>query len=124
MKLDWDHYSDQPHVIKDKVLKKQIYKQVRWHNFKMLITNLLMYPLCYVNYHIGTKKDVIADTHTFFGLSANFDKNPEQAELIEDLGVDNLLIRMPLVDIENIHNYVDFATQFKGKSLLITRNSI
>ena len=52
MKLEWDHYSDQPAVIKDKALKKKIYrmKDVRQDLYKMLATNFIMYPLCIAKY--------------------------------------------------------------------------
>jgi len=120
MKLDWDHYSDQPAVIKDKVLKKSIYKQARWDTIKMLMTNIVMYPLCFLNYLVFPIKKIEIDTESFFGLSINLDKNPEQTyELVEDLKVNNLLIRMPLSDIENIQTYVDFAKQYQDKNLLI-----
>ena len=50
MKLKWDYYSDQPAVIKDKALKKQIYqmKTVRHDWYKILATNLVLYPLSIV----------------------------------------------------------------------------
>lgn len=120
MKLDWDQHSDQPHVIKDRALKKQIYKQVRWDSLKMLMTNVIMYPVCFINYLISAPKKVNSDTDTFFGMSVNYDKNPAQTrELIDDLGVNNLLIRMPLSDIENIQRYLNFAKQYQDKNLLI-----
>jgi len=120
MKLDWDHYSDQPAVIKDRALKKQIYKQVRWDSLKMLLTNVVMYPICILNYLLFPTKKISTDTETFFGMSINLDKNPEQTHaLIDDLGVNNLLIRMPLADIGNIQKYVDFAKQYRDKGLLI-----
>ncbi|HIO97320.1 MAG TPA: glycosyl hydrolase [Leucothrix sp.] len=53
-------------------------------------------------------------------MSINLDKNPDETRaLIDDLGVNNLLIRVPLHDIENIKKYVAFAEQFKDKNLLI-----
>lgn len=120
MKLNWDPYSDQPAVIKDKALKKQIYKQARWDSIKMLATNALMYPLCFFNYLFFPIKKIDTDTESFFGLSINLDKNPELTyELVEDLGINNLLIRMPLFDINNIQKYVDFAKQYQDKNLLI-----
>jgi len=122
MKLDWDHYSDQPAVIKDKALKKQIYqkKEVRRDLYKMLATNLIMYPVCFLKYLLFPVKKIDTDTNSFFGMSINLDKHPEQSkEFVKDLGVKNLLIRMPLADIKNIDKYVQFAEQFKDKNLLI-----
>ncbi|MGK0272295.1 MAG: hypothetical protein ACI88H_002962 [Cocleimonas sp.] len=120
MKLDWDHYSDQPAVIKDRALKKQIYKQVRWDSLKMLLTNVVMYPICLINYLLFSIKKIPTDIDAFFGISINLDKNPKQTQaLINDLGVNNLLIRMPLSDIENIEKYFTFAKQYQDKNLLI-----
>ncbi len=120
MKLDWDHFSDQPAVIKDRKLKKSIYKQVRWDSFKLLLSNLILYPICILNYLIFPVKRIDSDVDTFFGISINLDKNPEQTfHLINDLKAKNILIRMPLSDIENIQNYVDFAKQYQDKNLLI-----
>ncbi len=120
MKLDWDHHSDQPHVIKDRALKKQIYKKVRWDSMKMFATNIVMYPLCFIYYLISSPKNIHANTHSFFGMSINLDKDPEVTyQFINELGVNNLLIRMPLSDIENIQHYVDFAKQYQDKNLLI-----
>jgi len=45
-------------------------------------------------------------------MGVNLDKGSEQVELINELGVKNLLIRMPLSDISNINKYVEFAKSF------------
>lgn len=120
MKLEWDHYSDQPAVIKDRKIKKDIYKQVRWDSFKLLVGNLVMFPICLLNYLVFPAKKVEVDVSLFFGISINLDKNPEQTlHLINDLNAKNILIRMPLSDIENIQRYVDFAKQYQEKNLLI-----
>lgn len=120
MKFDWDYYSDQPAVIRDKLIKKNIYKAVRWDSCKLLICNLAIYPVCILNYLFSSAKKTKTDTNSFFGMSINLDKEPEQTRaLIDDLSVDNLLIRVPLSDIENIEAYVDFAKQYQDKSILI-----
>lgn len=120
MKLKWDHYSDQPDIIREKGLKKQIYKQVRRDSFKLLLTNLIFYPVSLLFYFVVPAKKKQTDTTEFFGMSINVDKSPEKTRsLVDDLQVDNLLIRMPLHDIDNIEKYVTFAEQFSDKNLLI-----
>lgn len=120
MKLDWDSHSDQPHVIKDKALKKHIYKKYRWDFFKLFVTNLVIYPLVILVYRFFPTRKIQVDTNLFFGMSINQDKNPFQSKgLIDDLGVKTLLIRMPLSDIEHIDKYVDFAAQYDDKDILI-----
>jgi len=124
MNLKWDKYSDQPAVIRDKALKKRIYKDIRWDSFKMLLTNLFVYPISYAFYKVTSVNPSIEqpsiNTQEFFGMSVNLDKNPTQTRaLIDDLGVDNLLIRIPLHDIENLEKYIAFAEQFNDKKILI-----
>ena len=140
MPLRWDSFSDQPEVIRDKAYKRNIYKTVAWDFIKMLATNLLVFPLA-ILFYLFKKNNIInrlkiapirtdnTHTHTdresidcrcFFGMSINLDKNPQETvALIEDLGVDNILIRLPLHDIENLASYVEFADQYADKDLLI-----
>ena len=120
MHFKWDKYSDQPAVIKDKAFKRHIYKNIRWDFFKMLLTNLLVYPVAYIFYLLFSAKKISVNTTEFFGLSINLDKNPKETRaLVDDLQVGNVLIRMPLHDIENIQEYISFAEQYKDKNLLI-----
>jgi len=120
MRLKWDHYSDQPEVIKDRAFKRRIYKSIRWDSFKMLLTNIFIYPISYGFYLLSPVQKRIVDTRTFFGMSINLDKNPEETvHLINDLAVKNVLIRVPLHDIANLSQYIQFAEQYKDKSILI-----
>ena len=120
MKLDWDHYSDQPAVIRDRAIKKSISKTVRFDSFKMLLCNLVMYPVCFLNYLLFPVKKIETNLGSFFGMSINLDKEAASTpELVDDLGANNLLIRIPLSDIENIRAYVDFIKQYQDKSILI-----
>jgi len=117
MKLEWDEFSDQPAVIKDRALKKKIYKDNRWDIIKLLATNLLMLPISYLFYVVIKPKKISRDTETFFGMSVNLDKDKgETKAFIKDLGVNNLLIRIPLHDIEKLQDYVSFAESFINES--------
>jgi len=135
MPLRWDSFSDQPEVIRDKAYKRKIYKAVIWDFIKMLATNLLIFPIAIMlywlkrntlntlnNIPINTSKveKEGVDCRCFFGMSINLDKHPQATRgLIDDLGVDTVLIRLPLHDIENLPSYVEFATQYADKDLLI-----
>lgn len=120
MHLKWDKYSDQPAVIKDKALKKQIYKENQGDFFKTLLTSLFVYPVAYGFYWLIPPQKRAVSTQVFFGLSVNLDKNPQQTRsLVDELDVNNLLIRMPLHDIENLSFYVAFAEKFKDKNIII-----
>ena len=114
----WDNYSDQPHVIKDKAFKKKMKKKFIFDQFKILFTFILTFPIATLFMKLFTAKKY--DKNQFFGMSVNLDKGIEQVQLIEELGVKNLLIRMPLNDIKNIDSYVEFAKSFgEDKSILI-----
>lgn len=55
----------------------------------------------------------------FIGIGVNLDKDDgknTQQDLVEELGVKNLIIRVPLSDIENLELYVNFAKSFNEKS--------
>ena len=120
LNLKWDHYSDQPEVIKDRDLKKRMYKQARWDTLKLFVSNLVIYPFCLLNFWMFPVKSIKPETSSFFGLSINLDKNPNQTfDLVDDLGAKNILIRMPLSDIDNIQQYVNFAKRFSNRNILI-----
>ncbi len=40
--------------------------------------------------------------------------------MVEELGVERLLIRIPLADIQNIAQYIEFIQHFRAKKLLVT----
>ncbi len=120
IELPWDKYSDQPHVIKDRSLKKQIYKLVRFDFLKMLLVNVLVWPIAIMAFLLPTKKRAI-DRREFFGLGVNLgdvDLGDIQG-MVDDLGCDNLIIRIPLHDIDNLDQYIRFIAAFAGKKLLI-----
>lgn len=120
MSLRWDAFSDQPKMIHDKAYKRRIYKAVVGDFFKMLGVNLVIFPLASLFYLLVPKKNIVIKQSSFFGMSINLDKNPDQTrELVDDLEVDNLLIRLPLHDIENLPTYIEFAQQYSDKKLLI-----
>jgi hypothetical protein len=120
MPLRWDSFSDQPEMIHDKAYKHKIYKTVVWDFLKILATNLFIFPLATLFYFlIPSKKDPV-DCASFFAMSINLDKNPcATRKLIYDLNIDNILIRLPLHDIENLEAYFAFAQQYADKEMLI-----
>lgn len=118
-KFKWDSYSDQPHIIKDKVFKKSIYKKAAFDQVITLGTTLLLSPFVALSYLLFQSKKTI-ETKEFFAMSVNLDKEPQATvSLVEELGVDNLLIRLPLWEMDKLEEYVNFVAQFKNKDILI-----
>ena len=120
----WDSYSDQPQVIKDRAFKKAMRRKELKDNLKLLFTSIFILPISiiFMKFFKGNVKSSNID---FIGLGVNLDKengNNIQQELVEELGVKNLIIRLPLSDIKNIDLYFEFANSFNQnnrKNILI-----
>lgn len=109
----WDHYSDQPHIIKDRSYKKMMRKKYKNDFLKMFGTTLLMFPLSVSLMKFFRKKEhKNFEAKEFYGIGVNLDKGNSQQELIEELGVKSLIIRIPLSDMANLDSYYEFAKSF------------
>ncbi len=116
----WDGYSDQPHVIRDKEQRRRINRTIRMDQLKLLLTNMAMLPLIALRSIFSLWERPTPSTSHFFGMSINYDKAPEQTKaLIEELGVTQLLIRLPLSEMHRLDEYVAFIAQFQEYDLLI-----
>ena len=117
----WDNYSDQPHVIKDKSYKRAMRKRYKNDFLKMVSTNIIMFPLSIGLMKLFPKKENNTfNKEEFYGIGVNLDKGDFQQELIEELGVKSLIIRIPLSDIQNLDKYYEFAKSFgDDKKILI-----
>jgi hypothetical protein len=118
----WDSYSDQPHVIKDKAFKKAMRKKHIMDYISLTATNLLMFPLgiALMNFFQPKFPKWEKCEEEFYGLGVNLDKGEAQYELVEELGVKSLIVRIPLSDIQNIEKYYEFIQGFgEDKKILI-----
>ena len=118
----WDSYSDQPAILKKEV-KKRLRKGHLAEYLKLFAINLPLYPYFMVKSLLsaGEKgENSTPDPKEVIGICVNLDKGAGQVELVEELGVKHLLIRVFLNDIENIDRYVEFAKSFgSDKEILI-----
>lgn len=113
----WDDKSDQPHILKDKTYKKDMRKKNMGDYLPLFLTNAILFPLG--AFFSSLFKGQTQDNSAFFGMSVNLDKADEQAALIRELGCKNILIRMPLWDVQNVDKYVQFAKSFQDCEVLI-----
>ncbi|MCT7512591.1 PhoP regulatory network YrbL family protein [Aliarcobacter cryaerophilus] len=116
--FSWDSYSDQPNIIKDREYKKRMRALNSRDYIKLFFTSLVILPFAslLMKFFRGNCETSNQD---FIGLGVNLDKDDgknTQQELVEELGVKNLIIRVPLSDIENLDLYVNFAKSFNEKS--------
>lgn len=115
------HLSDQPEVLK-KEDKKLLRKGHKKDFLKLILTSLIYFPYLFMKFLL---KDTISKStnisNDFYGLCINLDKGDIQKELIDELGIKSLQIRVFLSDIKNIDDYVQFAKSMgSDKNILIT----
>jgi hypothetical protein len=82
----WDHYSDQPYILK-KEDKKLLRKGYFFDFLKLLGTNSIYFPYLFFKFLLKKNREtVIQDEKSFYGLCVNLDKGDSQHELVEELG--------------------------------------
>lgn len=126
----WCQFSDQPMVIRDKGTRRKLYIKGATGRLKTAFACYLI-PLIAVNTILigrtGVKKQPDSANEpvpiSSIGLCVNIDcPLPEKVsittqqlyEMVTELGMQRLLIRVPLSDIENLHKYVDFVHTFRS----------
>lgn len=106
----WDEYSDQPYPLKDKVYKKRMRQKNAWSYITLLFTNLIIFPLSILVMSFLKGKNTTS--WSFYGMGVDIDKGVLQKELIDELSIKYLLIRMPLWQMDRVDEYVNFAKSF------------
>ncbi len=112
----WDSFSDQPYPIRDREFKKSIYKRAIFDTIKMVFTNLLLIPIILVRFIIALFQKRSINVDKFFAMGIHLGCS---RELIDELGVKSVLIRVPLCDIENISEYEKFIDTLDGYDILV-----
>ena len=125
----WDHHSDQPHVIKDKKLKHKIYLRSLWYLIKSVLLLLLLPVLLPI---LLVKKSWKArSVDRCIGLSIHIESErkgktvvplADLKELVDELQVNQLLVRIPLADFENIDRYIEHIDALSNEHREITVN--
>ena len=116
--FEWDGFSDQPYPIKDKRAKKSIYRLTIIDTLKMVVVNIVLFPIILVIFFFTlfkNRKNKI-NSSKFFGMGVDINCD---LELIRELGVDNLLVRVPLSDIKNINKYKLFIDKLDGYRVIV-----
>lgn len=114
----WDHYSDQPAIIRDKKLKRSMRRGALPSLIKTFLLSLLILPIAFIL--MGLRRKTSVSGSEFFGMGVNLDKEPSLTpQLIEELGVKKLLIRIPLWEIERLEEYVTFIRSFHDQEITV-----
>jgi len=114
----WDSYSDQPSIIKDKALKRQMRRSALPSLIKTFCIALFILPLAWIiSFFIPRTK---ISGQQFFGMGVNLNKEPNATPyLLDELGITKILIRIPLWEIEKLHDYTAFIKTFNNKHITV-----
>jgi len=122
----WDQHSDQPHVIRSKTAKRKLYLRGAKGSVKTLLCSFIL-PLTALRALLDKRRGPQLKINNI-GLCVNIDEPlPEKkvvdtqslCNMVSELGVDNLLIRLPLADIKNLEEHLNFIASFANKNILI-----
>lgn len=110
--FSWDHYSDQPSIIRDKSLKRKMRRSALPSLIKTFLIALFVLPIAFiVTLFLPRKKITGAE---FFGMGVNLGKEASLCPgLIKELGVKKLLIRIPLWEMDRLNEYTAFIRSFQ-----------
>ncbi len=119
--FEWDPYSDQPRVIFDKAYKRSM-RARHWPDYlRMAAISALVLPAATIHMALIKSKRNTENLRDLVGMGVSLDKGPEQFDLIDELGVNHVVLRIPLWDIGNLKAYYSFAKEFhrRQKTVLI-----
>ncbi len=124
----WDGYSDQPHVITDKSIKKAMYARGRWGLIKTALSSIWILFNSVAVFLSRKHSAVVKQNNQSIGLGISLEKaldsklvlNPQQIlEIVNSININRLSIRIPLHDSVELDRYIEFIQQFKQYKLLI-----
>ena len=122
----WDHYSDQPYVIRERRIRKILKSYSYISNIKILL-NFLLFPFLWITY-LAKKRRNTSYLVDSIGLCVNLsnilnNRNELNVDdlklLIDDLNIKNISIRIPLGDHKNFDKYFNFISQLSHLSIMV-----
>jgi len=116
----WDPYSCQPYKMKDEEKPRSGLGNI-WEYTKVAGSNLIGLPAITYQYSKLKKSPANVTSDQFVGLSVALDAEYDNAmiEMVEELGVKQLLIRIPSWDTHSLQAYVRFIERFPNNSFII-----
>ena len=114
----WDIYSDQPHQLKNKNYKKTMRKKELFSLIKTFLISLLILPFSLIMMPFVKRKKI--DSNTFFGMVVDFQRESElTCELINELNVDTLLLRLKLWEMDTLDELKAFILTCEKKKIIL-----
>ncbi len=114
----WDNYSDQPYPLQDKSYKKQMRKSQIGSLLKTFLISIAVIPFSLIMTPFVKRKKIISSE--FFCLGVDFKRDPKATlEMIEELGVERILLRIKLWEMQKLPLLKDFMLSCKGKKITL-----
>jgi len=116
--FSWDDYSDQPALLKDKAFKKQMRKKELTSLLYTYLSALILLPLSMLATPFVRRKEIAADT--FYSLGVDFLREPHPTnEMLEELGIQSILTRLKLWEMEKLPELKEFLEPHKDKKITL-----
>ncbi|MGE4420322.1 MAG: glycosyl hydrolase [Sulfurimonas sp.] len=114
----WDNYSDQPYPLKDKNYKKEMRKSQIGSLLKTSLISLFILPLSIVMTPFVKRKKI--NSNDFFCIGVDFERNPKETlQMIEELGVNRILLRIKLWEMDKLPLLKEFILSCKDKKITL-----
>ena len=114
----WDDYSDQPALLRDKEYKKKMRKREWKSLLKTFFTALFALPISLILTPFVKRKQI--NSNDFFCMGIDFEREPQKTlELLEELDVQNVLLRFKLWEIHKISDLKSFILLLKNKKITL-----
>ena len=121
----WDGYSDQPATV-----DRRVKRRLRWRSIGSVLKSLssvLLLPRPVLGAIVRREAPRGHANDDAIGLCVNLERpfedkkilsGAELVEIVETLNLRRIAVRIPLSDIDNLQDYVDFIRQFPGYRIL------
>ena len=116
--FSWDDYSDQAAQLKDRAYKKRMRLRERSSLATTFLLAIFMLPLSLLAMPFVKRK--LIDSEEFFSLGVDFERKEEQTQqLVDELGVTHILLRLKLWEMDKLDKLKTFAKQNKEKKITL-----
>ncbi len=114
----WDNYSDQPYPLEDKIYKKQMRQKEFLSLLKTFLTAIFIIPLSLIMMPFVRRKQI--NSNDFFCMGVDYQREPEQTiELIKELDINRVLIRLKLWEMNRLNELKDFILKCEDKKITL-----
>ena len=114
----WDSYSDQPYPLKDKIYKKKMRKREAFSLLKTFIISLFIIPFSLIMTPFVKRKKIT--TSDFFCLGVDYQREAKLTlESIEELGVERILTRLKLWEMDTVDDLKEFLLKCSNKKVTL-----